>query len=255
MKLLEKEEMEETKKRLEKIEKTSFMAQYHAEEAAKVLAKRTEAAAKIATLEKERVELLPRLQKDLAEKEGKFLQAKRAMEAAFDEFKKSKNELTSASFNFSNAIGRHEQTLIESAPKEIDEAILFFREKLDWLRSPGRISTNRIGAVQNIFTLTVESHTETNSPAVRSALSYCMAAVPVLEEMKLWPELDGARIQAIKDGIPSIDVYTELSGTRPMPKPPSANPRDYLPTDSEMEWSLNKINEKFDKLMKRPRRA
>ena len=43
-----------------------------------------------------------------------------------------KNELTAESYNFSNAIGRLEEILRESAPKEIDEAIEFFQKKLEW---------------------------------------------------------------------------------------------------------------------------
>jgi hypothetical protein len=44
-----------------------------------------------------------------------------------------------------------------------------------------------------------------------------MAAIKELEGMKLTPALDLQKIEALKKGIPPIDVYTEYTGEKPMP--------------------------------------
>jgi hypothetical protein len=251
MKAHEKEEFEKREKLLATLEKHPLTAQIKAEEAAAILEKRLAAAGEVAKLRQEEAELLPKLQNTLAEKEGIFLEAKRAMQAASDAFQKAKNELTAESFNFSNSIGRHEQTLIETAPEEIDQAILFFQEKLSWLRSPGRISRESISGERNIFTWKKTTVAATNAGAVRAAMDYCRAAIPALQEMKLWPELDPESIKKLKDGIPPIDQYEQFTGEGPLPK--MVNPLMLLPSEESQNWSLNKLNEKVDKLL-HPRR-
>jgi hypothetical protein len=91
----------------------------------------------------------------------------------------------------------------------IDEAITFFQEKLDYLRAPGLISRKAIGAKKNFFIFNKTVKEENNVRAINSAMSYCYFAILKLERMKLTPALDREKIERIKSGIPSIDVYTE----------------------------------------------
>ena len=100
------------------------------DEAAAILAKRTEAAEKIETLRKERDEIIPELQADLAEKESKYNEAKKALDIAINEFRQAKLALSSKNFQFENSINRQSNMLIETAPEEIDEAIQFVNKKL-----------------------------------------------------------------------------------------------------------------------------
>jgi len=252
MKAHEKEEMEKREKLLATLEKHPLTAQIKAEEAAAILAKRTEAAAKIEALEKEREAVLPRLQKTIEAKEAAFLQAKAALQDAANDFNGAKVELSSSNNIFNSAIDREKGILFETAPEEIDQAILFFQEKLSWLRSPGRVSTNRITAATNVFKMTKETTVESNRNAVLGCLAYCQAAIPALQEMKLTPELDAERIEAIKKAIPSIDVFMEISGTRPLPK--SVDASMLIPSEETQNYTLGKLHEKVDKLL-HPRRA
>lgn len=115
---------------------------------------------------------------------------------------------------------RHETTiLLSSHDKAIDEAITFFREKLDYLRSPGRISFNAVGSERNIFTEKVTVRGQSNVEAVNDALLYCRKAIYILENMKTEPELDLLAIEKLKNEIPDINKFVDLEGERPLEKP------------------------------------
>ena len=222
-----------------------------AEETAGILAKRTEAAERIEVLTKERDEAIPRLQADLSGKQGEYLKAKAALEAAGGQFDKAKAALWNENNRITKGIGRQEQVLIETAAPEIDEAITFFREKLDWLRTPGRISSNRMGSEINLITDKVTAKAESNVDAVRDALSYCQAAIKALETLKLSPVLDLKKIEGLKKRIPDIEVYLESTGERALPGSKGINPRHLLKSDSQIDWEIGKIHEKIKKVMKR----
>jgi hypothetical protein len=243
-------EAEKIKELLKEAGDHPMMKQILAEKAAAVLAKRMEAAGKIEVLKKEREEVIPKLLSDLEGKEAKFNKAKAALDAATDEFWKAKAALSSESHSFNTAVGREEQVLIETAPPEIGAAIEFFQKKLSWLRTPGRINRRGGSATTNIFTLSKELSEETNREAVLSALQYCMAAVPELERMKLEPVLDVEKIERMKAGVPGIEIYSEVTGEKPLPRV-NTDPRSLLPSDDQLNWQLGKLNEKFQKLMHR----
>jgi len=94
-----------------------------------------------------------------------------------------------------------------------------------------------------------ETTVESNRRAVLSCLDYCGAAIATLQEMKLLPEVGLQRIQAIKDAIPSIDVFMEISGERPLPK--SVDPIMLIPSAEQTDWELGKLHEKIKKVMRR----
>ena len=125
----------------------------------------------------------------------------------------------------------------------IDEATLYFRDKLDFFRAPGRISRNAVGSERNIFTWKKTVKEESNAQAINDAMRYCQAAITELENMKLAPAVDAERIAGLKAGIPKIDVYTEYTGEKPLPR---------VNTVSRTDWSIGRLNEKFKELMGRP---
>jgi len=215
---LKEKEAEKLSELLEKANAHPTMKAILAEEAAEVLRTRIEAAGKIEDLKKERDEIIPKLQADLAGKEAKYKKAKTALDGASDEAKKAKVAVLNKSHIFESAINKQRKILIESAEPEIDEGILFFQKKLSFLRSPGRISRNSIGAERNLFTWKRTTKQETNLAAVNGALAYCQTTIKGLEAMKLWPALDMEKIEEMKAGIPSIDEYQEFIGEKPLPK-------------------------------------
>ena len=190
------------------------------DQSAENLAKRREIPARIESLRNEEGAVLPDLQAVLEGKEAKQVAAKAALEGAAEEVRAAVVALRSKRLVFRGAIENCEAELIESADPRIDEAIQFFMGKMDWLRSPGRISSNRLSSERNIFTMTKTTHAESNVDAVRGALLYCQDAIKELGNMKLHPELDMAKIEEMKAGVPDIGIYTESTGEKPLPKPP-----------------------------------
>jgi hypothetical protein len=207
---------------LKEAESSPAIIAVRAQQKAEVLAKRQEASGKIAALRNEESLTLPKLQDELEAAEAKYLAAKKALEGLAENCREATLALRSERFMFDNAIRASEASLLESADPALDEAIIFFKEKLDYLRSPGRISRNAIGSSRNIINWTKIVKDESNADAVRAALRYCQDAVAELEKMKLSPALDAEKIAVLKAGMPSIDVFQESTGTKPMAKFPAA---------------------------------
>ncbi|NQT55493.1 MAG: hypothetical protein HQ551_04625 [Desulfobacteraceae bacterium] len=220
MKLLHRhnEQIEDIQKLTAELEKSPAFQKMREEQAVETLAKREEAAGKVKVLEKERDEIIPKLQKVLAEKEARFSQAKAAMDSAMDVAKKAKIALLGKTQTLESTIGRQREILIETSDFALDKAITFFNEKLNYLRSPGRISSKKMGALRNVFTMSKSTREQSNLRAVNAALTFCKAAISALKEMKLEPILDVAKIEKMKKKIPDIDIYTEFAGEKPLEK-------------------------------------
>lgn len=248
MKAQEQAEMEKMEELQKVIEASPLTQKIKEEKAAEILAKRREAAGKIEVLKKERDEVIPRLRSNIDAKEVAYLKAKAALDVLFDKLRTAKTALSGENCQFDNDIRLQEQILYETADPRIDEGIQFFRDKLDDLRKPGRVSSRGMNVERNIFTDTKTLTTESNKGAVLTALAYCQAAIKGLEELKLWPEFHIEGIQELKDELPSIEVYQEVTGEKPLPRINTAPP---LKSDSQLTWELSKLNEKFKKVMGR----
>lgn len=244
-------EAEKLTELLKKADGHPMMKAILAEEAAAILAKRTEAAGKIEVLKKQREEVIPRLRADIEAKEGAYLKAKTALDADLGELQKVKAALSSENNNFDTEIRNYEAVLYETADPVIDEGIQFFRDKLDELRKPGKISSRGMKVEVNLRADTKTLTTETNADAILNAMKYCQAAIKGLEALKLSPEFRIEGIQELKDELPSIDVYQEVTGQKPAWPRINTDPRSLFKSDSQMDWEMGKLNEKFKKLMRK----
>jgi len=240
---MKKAENEKAEKLLAELNDHPLTKKLREDKAAETLATRREVAGKIEVLRNEESAVLPKLQADLQEKEAVHAAAKTVLEGAAAKVQAAALALRLARLTFGTTIGSCEASLYESADPAIDTAILFFKDKLDWLRTPGRISRNAVGAVRNIFTEKKTVKEESNVPAINSAMTYCLAAITELENMKLAPAVDAERIAGLKAGIPKIDVYMEYTGEKPLPR---------VNTVSRTDWSIGRLKEKFEELMGRP---
>lgn len=244
---LEKE-LEQVKDLKKVILESPMTQQIMAEKASEILKRRQKAAQKIELLKKQREELIPKLREAVQEKERKYLEIKTALAAANEEIQRARVALSRETTNFDTDIRLEEQTLLETYDSLIDKTITFFRERLDYLRSPGRISIDKRGSERNIFTETKKVVVESNEPAILSAVEYCMAGIKELEGMKMTPELNLQKIEQLKAGMPKIDIYSEFTGEKPFPKINTAPPRK---SDSHWAYELSKLDEKFQKIMGR----
>jgi hypothetical protein len=240
--------VEKLEKKLASFQDLPFMRKIEAEGRAANLERRSATAEKIDTITKERDQVVPELKAVLTEKEDAYQTAKAAFETAERALREAKIALSNKSNYYSHLIGIEGQNLIESADPLIDEAIEFFRQKMAWLRGPGRISHGRAGAERNIFTDTKLVKTESNIAAVKVALVYCKEAIETLLAMKLTPSLDVKKIEEMKAAIPDINEYSEYQSEKPLAKVDS-NP--CFMTDSEYDWRKEKLEEKFKRIIKR----
>lgn len=247
MKEQEKEKIEKMEKVVLEVERSPAIKEFREAEARELLAKRTGAVECREQLKLE-AECLVSAQDEI---DG-LVEKVAAMDAERQDLMSSINEKRSALMQeksgIEGEIRRHEMILYESYSPAIDEAILFFRDKLDFFRLPERISSNKVSAKRNILQWKKEAITETNLQAVHDAIFYCQAALKELERMKLTPALDTEKIERMKAGIPDIDVFAEFQHERPMEKL-NTDARSMLPSDSEVVWSLKNLDEKFKQII------
>jgi hypothetical protein len=204
---------------------TPLVEKYRAEKKAETLAKRVTAKTKIGALQKEGKVLFPLLQQKVDE-------IKKTLGALEEERKGLQNELSKAvadlqrqKLRVENEIRKNDEILFNSYNEKIDEALVFFKDKLDELRKPGKIDKRTRGGETNLITMKREFKTETNVDAIRKAMTYCQAVIRELEEMRLNPELDLLRIETLKKNIPSIDIYQETIGGRTLRGAEDVNPK------------------------------
>jgi hypothetical protein len=204
---------------------TPLVEKYRAEKKAETLAKRVTAKTKIGALQKEGKVLFPLLQQKVDE-------IKKILGALEEERKGLQNELSKAvaelqrqKLRVENEIRKNDEILFNSYNEKIDEALVFFKDKLDELRKPGKIDKRTRGGETNLITMKREFKTETNVDAIRKAMTYCQAVIRELEEMRLNPELDLLRIETLKKNIPSIDIYQETIGGRTLRGAEDVNPK------------------------------
>ncbi len=204
---------------------TPLVEKYRTEKKAETLAKRFTAKTKIGALQKEGKALFPLLQQKVDE-------IKKTLGALDDERKGLQNELSKAvaelqrqKLRVENEIRKNDEVLFNSYNEKIDEALMFFKDKLDELRKPGKIDKRTRGGETNLITMKKEFKTETNVDAIRKAMTYCQAVIRELEEMRLNPELDLLRIETLKKNIPSIDIYQETIGERTLRGAEDVNPK------------------------------
>jgi len=224
-----------------------LMKQILAEKAAAILAERTEAANQIKAIQKEQFLALPKLQADIEAADAKLKQAKVIFEEAGRSLQVARAALSVVNNDFYYTISHLEQDLIKSADPQIDEGIDFFREKLAWLRSPGKIEMHRLGAERDIFTETVKVKCDTTHPAILEAIDYCRDALTFLELLKLMPEFDIQVIEAMKKKIPDIYIFTESEGEKPMEGSRPRSIASYFDSADLTDYKVKKLLEKADK--------
>jgi DNA repair exonuclease SbcCD ATPase subunit len=213
-----REEIESKLQELEKLKETiePLTKKIEQEKAVEILAKRRTAADRIQALRHE-AEGLIEIQTQIDGLIEKLADIDRARQELIAAIAEKRLKLGMERGGTEGEIQREEEILYGSYNSGIDEAIQFFRTKLDYLRSPGRITHDKLGGQRDLIRETVIVTAESNADAVHSAIKYCMARIADLEKMKLEPELDPQKIEEMKTRIPPIDVYTEFTGERRLP--------------------------------------
>ncbi|MBN2032175.1 MAG: hypothetical protein JW836_02785 [Deltaproteobacteria bacterium] len=215
---------------------------------AEILTARKEAAGRLARTEKEAEREAPALLAAISEAETELATAEAARKKAQENFLKAKRTLAGRTATWDRERSLATGELNESADREIDAGIEWFRKQLDEIRARG-ITTDRAGAKTNLVNETKNLTFRTNRPAVLKALAYCKAAIEALEKLKLEPIFDPAKVEVLKKDVPDTGKMSEFSGERPLPGSKGVNPLSLLPSDELYNLQMAEINEKFRKLM------
>jgi hypothetical protein len=231
------------------IERNPMTKRFREEEAAITLATRKAAVARIEALQRELESHLTKqveideMGKELAALDNDRKELQAAINSKLSSFWQEKN-------GFLGEIRQQKEILYSTYDPKIDEVITWSRDKLEYLRKPGRITVSKMGKERNIFTMMKKVTVESNENALYDAMQYCRSAIAELEGMKLIPELNLARIEKFKAGLPRIDIFREFSGEKPMERI-DANPR--FKSDDQLAWEMGKLLKKGKELLARPR--
>jgi hypothetical protein len=61
------------------------------------------------------------------------------------------------------------------------------------------------------------------------------------------------KIEDLKESIPAIDIFTEVSRKKPLGKGPSSDPFSHLPSDGHLEFLKRQLTKKADEILKKKR--
>jgi len=189
---------------LSKIKDHPILKKIWADEAKKLLEKRTAAAERIKALQLEAATKLKELREDEKVKKAKCDEAKQQYHIAMNEWGTAWRQSFSASNHYYNLISQEKDKLIETYDREkIDKAIEFFDKKLAWLRTSGTIYSD-VTETTSPITLKKKVEIRSNFQPINAALTYCMSAMEKLDKLKLLPAIDNTAIESLKAGIPAI---------------------------------------------------
>jgi len=219
-----------------------------ADKAAAVLGERLLAAAKLRAAMEEADRVIPERQQEVDAQEAHLAEYDKGRSVILDKLTAAKVELAKARQGLEWERSHAEAALLSNYDPRIDDAITFFRDRFEGLRVKDINTQTRTGET-NLFTEKKEVFTYSNAAAIKTALSYCRAAIDELERMKLTPDLDADRIEALQKGIPDADELTERAGEKPLEGSRGFNPLHLLKSDDQLSWEIGKIGEKFKKVM------
>ena len=149
-------------------------------------------------------------------------------------------------------IRQAETVLLETYDAGIDEAISYFRDSHETLRSKSADESRHRGE-NNIFTMSKAITIFSNRESIVAALKFCREAIATLEGMKLAPAVDLGKIDALKKGIPDAGTLTEYQTSKPLPPLPP-DPMEVIRLNEESgtsDYERKKLREKTKKLMSR----
>lgn len=250
MKAQERIELERMEQLRDEIEKHPMTARIREEETAKNLVKRKAAREQIDRLQTE-LEGLPTFDQATNELTAESKICEERIKVLQEEINRKIMMLRRQKLDIEGEMRQAEIILLESADPAIDQGIQFFRDKIENLRKPGRISSRGMTVDVNLFTDIKTLTTEINRNAVLATICYCQGSVEKLQGMKLRPEFHIEEIEELKSKIPSIEIFEQVSGKKHAWPWINTDPRSLFKSDSQIDWELGKINEKFKRVMKR----
>ncbi len=250
MKLLHRhdEKLAEIEKLAAELEKSPVVLAFRKEREVARLAQRKEAAEKIRGLEKEQKKLVSMRDK-VKGLESALAKLEVERKGILEQLGQSKMDYSQRNGSLESQMGNLRGELCQTCDPLLIEAEEFFRHKLDWLRQPGRISTQRHSMKErSIFSEKIVASISSNLDSVQSALSYCQAALAQIELMKLEPEVSVKAIEKMKAGVPDTNTFTETESERPIPGLRIPSLDSILPSGAETDYRTSVLLKRAGKI-------
>jgi hypothetical protein len=244
----ELEEINKLRKEVEELKTSPLSQQIRMEKEVETLARRRETKAKIDALD-DQLKALPSAEEAVAEFKAELSILQDREQSLKQKINEKVFALRSEKLQIENEQGRLKTILLETSDPLIGEAITFFLDRREILLHKSIDRQTRAGE-RNIFTMMKKMITFSNAPSITSALKYCLDCLHTLEGMRLEPLLDIEKIETLKRGIPDVGQLTEIIGEKPFERI-NTDPRTLLKSDSQLDWEMGKLNEKFKKVMGR----
>ena len=243
-------EAEKLERLTAELERSPAIRAFREEERAETLERRKAAAARLADLDREAAERIPAMIEDVTEQERIWKEHEQAGTVIRAALLARRAALSRARLDLDSARRDPEEALLETYDPRIDEAIEFFRKRLDYLRTPGRISNVAAGSERNIFTMEKTIIQESNFKAVNVALQYSQNAISRLESMRLQPRYDAEAVAKLKTEMPKIDFYETIESEKDLEK--IFRPDDPFHQAARELNALEALAAKADEILKKP---
>lgn len=248
----EKKELGKLEALRKTIEASPLTKQIQAEQTAAILGERLLVAAKLRAATEEAEKVIPECQREVDALVAHLAEYDKGRIVILDKLTSARAELMKERQRLDWEQSQASAALLSNYDPRIDDAILFFRDRFEGLRVKSINSQTRNGET-NSFTETKEIFTYSNAAAIQNALASCRAAIDELEKMKLLPDLDADRIEALRKGIPDADELTESTGKKPLPGSKGIPFASHFKSDSQHDWEVGKLLEKAKKILSIPK--
>lgn len=252
------ERTQELQERLDKLEATPSIVEGREAERKAMIEKRHKAAAEAERIHEDTHKKMTECKEELAEAEAIMGKAKSELEQA----EANVRALQAKKFGISNdntrRANQQREILYSTYDPKIDSEIAFWNDKLAEFRGMKADYQTRAGA-RNLISWSKELLTYTNRESILKAVLYCQRAIEVLENMKLVPETNQKLIEELRKNVPDPLQYEEVHGERTIEADAAdVNALAGLPSDSQLNWEMQKLMEKAEKVKRhsaKPKKA
>lgn len=207
--------------------------------------RRKEAGNRLRAITQEAAESLPALRAAVADAEKAVKDYDAGRKPLINALNEARALHWTESLRFTQAKDAAGAILNETAPEEIAEAIQHL-DALFWelrKRTPNE-QTQRDGF--DVLHMKQKLRTFSNSPSIGAAMTYCKEAMRELQEAKTDPDFSLDRIEELKKGVPDPTTLVEFSGERGVKDASDVGATDLLPSDSFLDWTMSKLEEKHE---------
>lgn len=228
-----------------------MMKAIRAEKAAAVLGERLLAAGKLRAATEKAEKVIPERQREVDALVADLTEYDKGRSVILDKLTAARGELVKARQSLDWERSHAEAALLSNYDTTIDDAITFFRDRIESLMVKDINTQTRTGET-NVFTEKKEVFVFSNYSAIRDTLAYCRSAIDEIERMKLTPDLDADKIEALRKGIPDADELSENAGEKDMAsKETGPGYRNAIleATGNHLDYLSGKIKETAQKIL------